>query len=167
MGITQECCVQSWTSPGGNSPQDTNYTATCLPSGELSKLNEPDTQDTAGEAGTSSYVMYSYGPPHMAEQKQDDQHEQTFSSYMRYRDVALKTCQRRWTIRKNDERGLGISVLVARHDDDDEDDTSINTALTWIMFKKWLPSSVAGINTLYTTHNLKDILLGYFAIFPE
>ena len=30
-------------------------------------------QDTAGEAGTSSWVMYSYGPPHMAGQKQDDQ----------------------------------------------------------------------------------------------
>ena len=28
-------------------------------------------QDTAGEAMTSSLVMYSYGPPHMAEQKQD------------------------------------------------------------------------------------------------
>ena len=32
-------------------------------------------QDTAGEAGTSSLVMYFYGPPHMAEQKQDDQLE--------------------------------------------------------------------------------------------
>ena len=29
-------------------------------------------QDTAGEAGTSSYVIYSYGPPREAEQKQDD-----------------------------------------------------------------------------------------------
>ena len=29
-------------------------------------------QDTAGEAGTSSYVMFSYRPPHMAEQKQGD-----------------------------------------------------------------------------------------------
>ena len=34
-----------------------NYTATCLPSRKLSKLDEPDTQDTAGEAGTSSSVM--------------------------------------------------------------------------------------------------------------
>ena len=50
-------------------------------------------QDTAGEAGTSSYVMYSYGPPHMAGQKQDDHHEHTFSSYVRIRDVALKTSQ--------------------------------------------------------------------------
>ena len=56
----------------GNTPQDTNYTATCLTSRKLFKLDEPDMQDTAGEAGTSSYVMYTYGPPHMAVQKQDD-----------------------------------------------------------------------------------------------
>ena len=29
MAITQECCVQSWTSPGSGTPQDTNCTATC------------------------------------------------------------------------------------------------------------------------------------------
>ena len=34
--------------------QSTNYTATCLPSRKLSKLDEPATQDTAGGAGTSS-----------------------------------------------------------------------------------------------------------------
>ena len=34
--------------------QGTNYTATCLQSRKLSKLDEPDMQDTAGEAGTSS-----------------------------------------------------------------------------------------------------------------
>ena len=33
--------------------------------------------------------------PHMAEQKQDDQHEHTFSNYVRIRDVVQKTCQRR------------------------------------------------------------------------
>ena len=37
-----------------NTPQSTNYTATCLPSWKLSKLDELDTQDTAGEAETSS-----------------------------------------------------------------------------------------------------------------
>ena len=35
-------------------PKNTNYTAIYLPSRKLSKLDEPDTQDTAGEAGTSS-----------------------------------------------------------------------------------------------------------------
>ena len=35
-------------------PQDTNYTATCPPSRKLSKLDEPDMEVTAGEAGTSS-----------------------------------------------------------------------------------------------------------------
>ena len=33
---------------------DKNYTATCLPSRKLYKLDEPDTQDTAGEARMSS-----------------------------------------------------------------------------------------------------------------
>ena len=64
--------------------------------------------------------MYSYGPPHIAEQKQDDQQEHTFSNYVRIRDVVQKTCQRRWTIGKSGERGSGISVLAARHDDDDD-----------------------------------------------
>ena len=49
-----ECCEQYWTSPGGNTPQGSNYTAICLPSRKLSKLDEPDIQDTAGEAGTTS-----------------------------------------------------------------------------------------------------------------
>ena len=63
--------------------------------------------------------MYSYGPPHMIERKQGDQLEHTFSSYVTIRDVVQKTCRRRWTIRKSGERGSGISVLPARHDDDD------------------------------------------------
>ena len=108
-------------SPGGNTPQSTNYTATYLPSWKLSKLDEPDMQDTAGEAGTSSKVMYSYGPPHIVGQKQDDQLEHTYSSYVRIWDVALKTCQRWWMIGRSGERGSGIPVLVW-HDDDDDDD---------------------------------------------
>ena len=64
--------------------------------------------------------MYSYGPPHMAVQKQDDQHEHTFSNYVRIQDVVQKTCLRRWTIGRSGERGSGISVLPARHDDDDD-----------------------------------------------
>ena len=56
--------------------------------------------------------------PHMAGQKQDDQLEHTFSSYVRIRDVALKTCQRQWTIGRSGERRSRISMLAARHDDD-------------------------------------------------
>ena len=62
--------------------------------------------------------MYSYGPPHMAGQMQDDPLEHTFSSYVMIRDVALKTCQRRLTIGRSGDRGSGISVLAARYDDD-------------------------------------------------
>ena len=39
---------------GGNTPQSSSCTATYLPSRKLSKLDEPDMQDTAREAGTSS-----------------------------------------------------------------------------------------------------------------
>ena len=58
-------------------------------------------------------------PPLMADQRQDDQLEHTYSSYVRIRDVALETCQGRWMIRRSGERGSGISVLAARYDDDD------------------------------------------------
>ena len=117
--------------------QSTNYTATCLPSQKPFKLDEPDMQNTAGEAGTSSEVMYSYGPPYMAEQKHVDQLEHIYSSYVRIRDIALKTCQKRWTIGKSGERGSGISVIAARHDDDDDDDIlslSFNYAFSVIRY---------------------------------
>ena len=69
--------------------------------------------------------MYSYGPQHMVVQKQDDQHEHTFSNYVRIRDVVQKTCLRWWMMGKSGERGSEISVLPARHDDDDDDDDDI------------------------------------------
>ena len=56
--------------------------------------------------------------PHMANQKEDDQLEHTYRSYVMIRDVTLKTCQRRRMIGRRGERRSGISVLAARHDDD-------------------------------------------------
>ena len=58
--------------------------------------------------------------PHMAEQKQGDQHEPTYSNPVRIRDVALRICQKRWTIGRSGERGSGISVQVAWLDNDDD-----------------------------------------------
>ena len=55
----------------------------------------------------------------MAAQKQGDQLERTFSSYVRIQDVVLKTYLGRWTIGRSGERGSGMSVLPARYDDDD------------------------------------------------
>ena len=85
--------------------------------------------------------------PHMAVQKQDDQHEHTFSSYVRIRDVVLKTCLGRWTIGRSGERGSGISVLPAGHDDDDDDDGyslrvfQISFSL-WSFIGVWVTSSL-------------------------
>ena len=51
---TQECCEQYWTGPGGNTPQSSSCPATYHPLRNLSKLDEPDIQYTAGEVRTSS-----------------------------------------------------------------------------------------------------------------
>ena len=72
--------------------------------------------------------MYSCGPPHMANQKQDGQLEHIYSSYVMIRDVTLKTCQMRWMIGRRGERGSGISVLVAWHDDKTEGTMAPHTA---------------------------------------
>ena len=65
----------------------------------------------------------------MAKQKQDDQLEHTYSSYVRTQDVTLKTCQRRCIIGRSGERGSGISVLAARHDEEDDIYVLIHDAL--------------------------------------
>ena len=69
--------------------------------------------------------MYFCGPLHMDVQRQD---EPTYNSSVPIRDVALRTCQKQWTIGRGGERGSGISMLIVRHDDDDND------LLSWILF---------------------------------
>ena len=102
-------------------PYSSSYKATNHPSRKLSKLDEPDMQDTAGEVGTSSYVMYSYGPLHMTKQKQGDHLEPIYSSSVRKRSVALRTYRKRWMKGRGGEKGSGISVPMAQQDDDDDD----------------------------------------------
>ena len=118
---TQECCEQYWTSSGGNTPQNSSYTATHHPSWKLSTLEEPVMRDTVGEVRTNSLATYSCWPLHMDEQKQDDQLEPINSS-VPIQDIALKTSREQWTIETGGERGWGRSMLTAWHDDDDDDD---------------------------------------------
>ena len=73
--------------------------------------------------------MCYYGPPHMTEQKQYNQLEHTYSSYVRIQDVALKTYQRWWMIGRSGERGSRISVLAAQHDDDDDDEVESTVSI--------------------------------------
>ena len=54
----------------------------------------------------------------MAEQKQSDQLEPTYGSSVKIRGVALRTYRKQWTIGRSGERGIGISLLTARQDDD-------------------------------------------------
>ena len=101
----------------------------------------------------------------MAVQKQDDQHEHTFSNFVKIQDVVQKTCLRRWTIGKNGERGSGISVLPARHDDDDDDRVRlIYLGFTyWIIWKNLIllddPKGETEVDWLYRLHSFKFALL--------
>ena len=56
----------------------------------------------------------------MNEQRQDVQHEPTYSSSVPIRDVALRICRKQWMIGRCGEIGSGISVLIVRQDDDNE-----------------------------------------------
>ena len=48
-----------------------------------------------------------------------------YNSSVLIQDVALKTYQKRWTVERGGGWGLGSSVLMTRHDDDEEDIYSI------------------------------------------
>ena len=106
--------------------------------------------------------------PHMAKQKQDDQLEHTYSNYVRIRDVALKTCQRRWMIGRSGERGSGISVLAARHDDDDEDDEirySFSFEGTLFLANSRLSQAISFFCCFSTSFCFLDFLLLMFTLF--
>ena len=111
--ITQGCCELYWTSSWSNTPQNTYH-----PSGKLSKLDEQDMQDTVGAVKTNSWAMYSCGPLHIVEQRQDDQLEPIYNGSVPIQYIALKTSRKWWTIETGGERWPGKSVLAARHDDD-------------------------------------------------
>ena len=97
----------------------------------------------------------------MAKQKQDDQLEHTYSSYVRIQDVTLKTCQRRWIIGRSGERGSGISVLVARHDDDDDDDDFFPTTLRYFVIIFHFD-----IRFLYLCFGEYSIIVASFCLLP-
>ena len=67
------------------------------------------------------------------------------------RDVAQKTCRRRWTIGRNGERGSGIFVLTAWHDDDDDDDcyTSFEMTHQFLWFQVQMNNNSRNWNTTY------------------
>ena len=63
--------------------------------------------------------MYSCGQLPVDQQRQDDQLEPRYGSSVLIWDLTLKTCRKQWMIGRGSERGPGISLLLARHDDDD------------------------------------------------
>ena len=56
----------------------------------------------------------------MDEQRQDVHLGPAYNSFVSIQDVALKTNRKRWTIDRVGGRASRGSVLMARHDDDDD-----------------------------------------------
>ena len=85
----------------------------------------------------------------MDEQKQVDQPEPIYNSSVPIEDVASKTCRKQWMIGRGGERGSGIFVLMARHDDDDKLCHNKQTKIlsTDIFVKKYL--LISGLSSYF------------------
>ena len=105
-------------SPGDNTPRDTDYTDTCPP--PITKTIQVRRTRHAGHCWRSKDELISdvllWTPTYGCAKA--GRPARTYSNYVRTQDVTLRTCRRRWMIGRSGERGSGISVLVARHDDD-------------------------------------------------
>ena len=98
-----------------NKSWNSSCTATYHPSRKLSKLDEPDMQDTAGEIRKNSKATYSRGPLHTDEQRQNDLQEPTYNSSVSIQDITWKTRRDRWTIGTGSEKGSGRSGVLHIH----------------------------------------------------
>ena len=88
----------------------------------------------------------------------DDQLEPTYSSSVSIRDVALKTCWKQWAIGRGSERGSGISVLTAQHDDVDDIPLNLRDYPTLYLYN-YIPLNLhkyyitfTGLNMYYLHH---------------
>ena len=107
-------------SPRSNTAQN-SCTATYLPSLKPSKLCKQDMRDTNGEARMNSKVMFFNGLLYMDMLMLTNQHEHTYNSSVRSKNIVWKTCQEQWMIGKKEERVSRKSMLAVQHDDDDDD----------------------------------------------
>ena len=74
-------------------------------------------EEITSKGTTVSCVYYQWEYPYEKKSGNLFNDPRTYSSSVRIRDVALGICQKRWTIGRSGEKGSGISVLAARHDD--------------------------------------------------
>ena len=92
-------------------------------------------RDTAGVVGCAQKWHTPVDPFQMDEQRQDDQLEPIYSSSVPIQDIALKTCQKQWTIEKGGEK---------------ESNSSIFTQLNGFQYSKWLNISIWHIDGTLT-----------------
>ena len=119
MAITQECCEQYWTSPGGKTPTRYQLYGHQPPIAKTIQVRRTKHAERCCRSRDELISdVFRWAPTYG--RARTGRPARTYSSYVRIRDVSLKTCQRRWTIGRSGERWSGISVLASRHDDDDD-----------------------------------------------
>ena len=75
-----------------NTLHNSRCTVTYHPSQKISRFDEKDMRDTAGEVRTNSKVMYSCGNLHTDEQGLGDKLEPIYNNLVLIQDVAWKIC---------------------------------------------------------------------------
>ena len=68
-----------------------------------------------------SKVIYSCEPLHIDKQRQDNQLEPIYNSSVPIQHIAFRTSRAQWKIKTDGERGSRRSMVVALHDDDEDD----------------------------------------------
>ena len=113
---TQECCEQYWTSPGDNTPQNSSYMATYHPWRKLSKLDDAGYCWRSRDKLISGVLLWT--PSHgraKAGQPARTYIRQLCEDMGCSSEDLLEAMNNREGWR---ERESGISVLMARQDDD-------------------------------------------------
>ena len=107
-------------------PRDANCTATCLP---ITKTIQVRLARLAGHCQRSKDELVSdvlLWTPTYGQAKAGP--ARTYIQQLcEDTDVTQKTCRRRWMIGRSGERWSRISVLAARHDEDDDDNVVLTT----------------------------------------
>ena len=114
----EEAKQQLHKNAGGNTPQDTNCTATCLLSRKIFKLVEPGHCWRSRDELISDVLFWT---PIYGRAKAGRPARTYIQQVCEDTGCGPEDLPWRWTIGNSGESGSGISVQPARHDDDDDD----------------------------------------------
>ena len=112
MAITQECCEQYWTSPGGNTSQN-GYLPPITKTIQVRRIKHAGHCCKNKDKLISNILLWTLSHRQSKARRSARTYIQQFCG-IEY--VALKTTRDQWMIETGGERGSGRSLLAARQD---------------------------------------------------